>query len=69
MMRPVFLIIAGPNGAGKTTAAELLLEVMGIDEYVNADVIAQGFSMLHAEDMAFTAGRLALQRIHSQETD
>ena len=65
MSRPVFLIIAGPNGAGKTTAAEPLLDVMGIEEYVNADVIAQGFSMLHAEDMAFTAGRLALQRIHS----
>jgi predicted ABC-type ATPase len=65
MSRPVFLIIAGPNGAGKTTAAEPLLEIMGIEEYVNADVIAQGFSMLHAEAMAFTAGRLALQRIHT----
>ncbi len=65
MSRPVFLIIAGPNGAGKTTAAEPLLDVMGIEEYVNADVIAQGFSMLHAEEMAFTAGRLALQRIHT----
>jgi predicted ABC-type ATPase len=65
MSRPVFLVIAGPNGAGKTTAAEPLLEVMGIEEYVNADVIAQGFSMLHAEAMAFTAGRLALQRIHT----
>lgn len=65
MSRPMFLIIAGPNGAGKTTAAEPLLEIMGIEEYVNADVIAQGFSMLHAEAMAFTAGRLALQRIHT----
>jgi predicted ABC-type ATPase len=65
MSRPVFLVIAGPNGAGKTTAAEPLLEVMRIEEYVNADVIAQGFSMLHAEAMAFTAGRLALQRIHT----
>ena len=65
MDQPVFLIIAGPNGAGKTTAAQPLLEVMGIDEYVNADVIAQGFSMLHADAMAFTAGRLALRRLHA----
>ena len=65
MKAPVFLIIAGPNGAGKTTAAQPLLEIMGIDEYVNADVIAQGFSMLHAEAMAFTAGRLALRRLHA----
>ena len=65
MKPPVFLIIAGPNGAGKTTAAQPLLELMGIREYVNADVIAQGFSMLHAEAMAFTAGRLALRRLHT----
>lgn len=65
MNPPVFLIIAGPNGAGKTTAARPLLEAMGIDEYVNADVIAQGFSMLHADAMAFTAGRLALRRLHA----
>ena len=63
MKAPVFLIIAGPNGAGKTTTAQPLLEVLGIDEYVNADVIAQGFSMLHADAMAFTAGRLALRRL------
>ena len=64
MAFPRFVIIAGPNGAGKTSAAAGLLKTFGIDEYVNADVIAQGFSMFHAEEMAFTAGRLAIQRLH-----
>lgn len=36
-------MIAGPNGAGKTSAApELLRDAVGIDAFVNADVIAQG---------------------------
>ena len=63
MKTPRFVIIAGPNGAGKTSAAGDLLRTLDIDEYVNADVIAQGFSMLQSETMAFTAGRLATQRL------
>ena len=61
--QPYFVILAGPNGAGKTSAAVALLRVLHIDEYVNADVIAQGFSMLRADTMAVTAGRLALKRM------
>jgi predicted ABC-type ATPase len=42
---PQLFIIAGCNGAGKTTASFTLLpEVLGIQEYVNADEIARGLS-------------------------
>lgn len=67
-----FFIIAGPNGAGKTSVARPLLEELGISEYVNADQIAKGLSMLHPERMKFSAGRLAIQRIQdllSQKVD
>jgi predicted ABC-type ATPase len=41
--RPNVVILAGPNGAGKSTAApELLQGALGVNEFVNADVIARG---------------------------
>jgi predicted ABC-type ATPase len=64
MSGPHFGSRAGPNGARNSSSAAGLLKTLGIDEYVNADVIAQGSSMLHAEEMAYTAGRLAIQRLH-----
>jgi predicted ABC-type ATPase len=45
METPKLTIIAGPNGAGKTTTAMILLpEVIGIKNFVNADLIAKGLS-------------------------
>ena len=59
------MIIAGPNGAGKTSAAsELLREAVGIDLFVNADVIAQGLAGFAPESAAFEAGRIMLKRLH-----
>jgi len=61
---PRIVILAGPNGAGKTTSAKKLLQgVMGIDEFVNADVIAQGLSGFSPERVALTAGSIMLHRI------
>jgi predicted ABC-type ATPase len=57
-------IIAGCNGAGKTTAAfSLLPDVFTTVEFINADEIARGLSPLNPEGVAFTAGRIMLERI------
>ena len=62
---PSLFVIAGCNGAGKTTASYTLLpEVLGIDEFVNADEIARGLSPFNPESVAIEAGRLMLKRIH-----
>jgi predicted ABC-type ATPase len=61
---PQLFIIAGCNGAGKTTASFTLLpEVLGIQEYVNADEIARGLSPFRPESVAVEAGRIMLSRI------
>jgi predicted ABC-type ATPase len=58
------VVIAGPNGAGKTSAApDLLQDTVGIDAFVNADVIAQGLAAFSPESAAFVAGRIMLRRI------
>lgn len=58
------LIIAGPNGAGKTTfAGEFLIHEACCPEFVNADLIAAGLSPYQPESVAFTAGRLMINRI------
>jgi len=50
---PQVVVIARPNGAGKTSAApDLLQEAVGIDAFVNADVIAQGLSGFSPETAA-----------------
>ena len=62
--RPHVLILAGPNGAGKSTAAaSMLWSPLGISEFVNADVIAQGLSGFNAEGVAMQAGRVMLTRL------
>jgi predicted ABC-type ATPase len=59
------LIIAGPNGAGKTTfAEEFLPNEAACPEFVNADLIAGGLSPFQPDQVAFTAGRFMLKRIH-----
>jgi predicted ABC-type ATPase len=62
--RPNVIMIAGPNGAGKSTAAPILLaDVLGVSEFVNADVIAQGLSAFNPEAAALAAGRIMLARL------
>ena len=62
--RPQIFVLSGPNGAGKTTAAAVVLpERLGIDQFVNADLIARGLSPFAPDRMAFRAGRLMLERM------
>lgn len=61
---PFVVVLAGPNGAGKSTIAPYLLKgALAVEEFVNADVIAQGLSAFRAEDAAVTAGRVMLDRL------
>jgi predicted ABC-type ATPase len=61
---PNVVVLAGPNGAGKTTAASgILKDVLEVDEFVNADVIAQGLSGFDPEGAALAAGRIMLARL------
>ncbi len=63
---PDLVILGGPNGAGKTTAAQnVLLRELGIREFVNADEIARGLSPFNPEGVAFSAGRLMLNRMQA----
>jgi predicted ABC-type ATPase len=58
------VIIAGPNGAGKTTfAREFLPAEAGLPVFINADLIAAGFSPFAPEVAAFRAGRMMLREI------
>jgi predicted ABC-type ATPase len=67
---PQIVTIAGPNGAGKSTTAPFLLpETLGIREFVNADAIALGLSAFAPEKVAFTAGRIMLERLHQLADD
>lgn len=62
--RPHVIVIAGPNGAGKSTVAPTLLrDMLGVTEFVNADLIAQGLSAFDTASVAFQAGRVMLSRI------
>ena len=58
------VIIAGPNGAGKTTfAREFLPNEAHCPVFINADLIAAGFSPFAPEAAAIKAGRLMLKTI------
>jgi predicted ABC-type ATPase len=66
---PSLVVIAGPNGAGKSTTAPALLSgLLGITEFVNADVIAQGLSAFNAQGAAIAAGRIMLTRLKELAT-
>lgn len=56
---PNVVIIAGTNGAEKSTSApSILRDFLQVDEFVNADVIAQGLSAFQPENAAIQAGRI-----------
>lgn len=58
---PHIIILAGPNGAGKSTAAPMLLrDTFAVDEFVNADAIAQGLSAFAPESVALEAGKIMI---------
>jgi predicted ABC-type ATPase len=61
---PSVVILGGPNGAGKSTAAPKLLRgALRVDEFVNADTLAQGLSAFRPEAAAVEAGRVMLRRL------
>ena len=61
---PSVVVLGGPNGAGKSTAAPRLLRgSLKVDEFVNADTLAQGLSAFRPEDVALQAGRITLERL------
>ena len=61
---PHIIVIAGANGAGKSTVAPALLrDTLGISEFVNADILAQGLSAFAPETVAISAGRIMLARL------
>ncbi|MFA5093257.1 MAG: zeta toxin family protein [Candidatus Omnitrophota bacterium] len=58
-------IIAGPNGSGKTTFAKKFLPEYAIcQNFVNADLIAQGLSPFSPSVFAIKAGRIVLEQIN-----
>ncbi len=66
MLNEKIVIIARPNGAGKTTfALEFLPNEAGCPIFVNADLIAAGFSPFLPESEAVRAGKLMLEEIKS----
>jgi predicted ABC-type ATPase len=63
--KPHVIVLSGPNGAGKsTTAPRLLRDAFAVDEFVNADAIAQGLSAFAPETAAIEAGRVMLKRLN-----
>jgi predicted ABC-type ATPase len=61
---PYAVVLAGPNGAGKSTSASSILkDALGVDEFVNADIIARGLSGFEPERVAMAAGRIMLARL------
>ena len=63
---PLVVVLAGPNGAGKSTSAPYLIkDALAIDEFVNADTIAQGLSAYRPDNAAVTAGKVMLARLRA----
>lgn len=66
---PSVVVLAGPNGAGKSTAAPSLLQGrLAVDQFVNADQIAQGLAGFAPESAAIPAGRIMLARLKELAT-
>jgi len=61
---PKVAVLAGPNGVGQSpSAANLMLGTFQVNEFVNADAIAQGLSAFAPERVAIQAGRIMLNRL------
>jgi predicted ABC-type ATPase len=61
---PGVVALAGPNGAGKsTTGPPLLKDTLGVTQFVNADLIAEGLAAFDPAGAALTAGKIMLSRI------
>ena len=59
---PGVVVLGGPNGAGKSTAAPRLLRgSLRVEEFVNADTLAQGLSAFRPQDVAIEAARINAQ--------
>ena len=57
-------IISGCNGAGKTTASYTMLpDLLGCDEYVDADEIAKSIAPDNPQQAALRASRLMMERV------
>jgi predicted ABC-type ATPase len=70
ILSPAVVVLGGPNGAGKSTAAPRLLRgSLKVEEFVNADTIAQGLSAFRPEDVALEAGRIMLKRLDHLESE
>ncbi|MFL5382822.1 MAG: AAA family ATPase [Longimicrobiaceae bacterium] len=68
--RPIAVIVAGPNGAGKSTLApKLLARELGIQIYVNPDVIAQGLAGFDPVSAGIRAGRIMHDRLEELRAD
>lgn len=68
-MSPAVVVLGGPNGAGKTTAAPRLLRgTLRVEEFVNADTLAQGLSAFRPDQAAIEAGRIMLARLDHLES-
>ncbi len=66
---PGVVVLGGPNGAGKSTAAPRLLRgSLKVEEFVNADTLAQGLSLFRPQDVAMEAGRITLARLDVLES-
>lgn len=66
---PGVVVLGGPNGAGKSTAAPRLLRgPLRVEEFVNADTLAQGLSAFRPQDVAIEAGRITLTRLDALES-
>lgn len=60
--RPSVVVLAGPNGAGKSTlAGQLLVDVLGVSQFVDADLLTR--SLPPSEAAPITAGRAMLRRL------
>ncbi|MDZ4402248.1 AAA family ATPase [Prosthecobacter sp.] len=64
-MPSTICIIGGCNGAGKSTLARELLPRMGIERFLNADLIAKGLSPVNPSLVAFSAGRRLIEEARS----
>jgi predicted ABC-type ATPase len=66
---PGVVVLGGPTGAGKSTAAPRLLRgSLSVEEFVNADTLAQGLSAFRPQDVALEAGRITLARLDHLES-